>query len=140
MTPAEAAEATAIGFRHFHDQLAVLKERLLAMAARSEHLIELAVDGLLTRNQDKAEMVIVGDHELNQMEIEVEQLAIELLALQQPMAGDLRFVIGAIKVSSDLERIGDHAVNIAQSSLRLIAQHSVLIPVPEIEEMARRSR
>jgi len=140
MTPTEAAEATAIGFRHFHDQLAALKDRLQAMATRSEQLIELAVVGLLTRNQDKAEQVIVGDHELNQMEIEVEQLAIELLALQQPLARDLRFIIGAIKVSSDLERIGDHAVNIAQSSLRLITQHTVLIPDPEIEEMARRSR
>jgi phosphate transport system protein len=100
----------------------------------------LAVEAFLTRNQTLAEGVIVGDHTLNQMEIDVEQLAIELLALQQPMARDLRFVIGAIKVSNDLERIGDHAVNIAQSSLRLVTQHAQLVPDLEIEEMARRSR
>ncbi len=63
-----------------------------------------------------------------------------LLALQQPMARDLRFIVGAIKVSSDLERVGDHAVNIAQSAQRLIAQRASFIPGPEIEDMARRAR
>ncbi|MEO7966894.1 MAG: phosphate signaling complex protein PhoU [Gemmatimonadaceae bacterium] len=136
MSPAD----TATGFRHFHDQLATLKERLLDMSARAEELVDLAIDALLSRDKDKADAVIQGDHEIDTLEIEVETLAVELLALQQPMARDLRFVISAIKISSDLERVGDHAVNIAQSALRLIALRSPIIPDPEIEDMARRAR
>jgi len=135
-----AETAVAAGFRHFHDQLSELKSRLLAMSNRAEELIEHAVDALLQRDADKAEMVIAGDKEMNALELEVEQLAVSLLALQQPMARDLRFVIGAIKISSDLERIGDHAVNIAQSAQRLAATHASLRPSPEIEDMARRAR
>lgn len=136
MSPAEAMS----GFRHFHDQLATLKQRLLDMSERAESLIDASVDSLLTRDQAKAEAVIAGDKALDAMEIEVEQLAIELLALQQPMARDLRFIISAIKVSSDLERVGDHAVNIAQTALRLITLRHDLTPDPEIEDMARRAR
>lgn len=131
---------TAPGFRHFHDQLATLKQRLLDMSARAEELVELAVDALRTRDKGKADAVIQGDDEIDSLELEVETLAVELLALQQPMARDLRFVISAIKISSDLERVGDHAVNIAQSALRLIALRSPVTPDPEIEDMARRAR
>jgi phosphate transport system protein len=132
--------ASDAGFRHFHDQLATLKQRLLDMSARAEELVELAVEALLTRDKAKADHVIHGDREVDLLEVEVETLAIELLALQQPMARDLRFLIGAIKVSSDLERVGDHAVNIAQSALRLIALRATAVPDPEIEDMARRAR
>lgn len=132
--------ASDTGFRHFHDQLAALKQKLLDMSARSEELVETAVEALLSRDKDKADAVIRGDREVDLLEVEVEALAIELLALQQPMARDLRFLIGAIKVSSDLERVGDHAVNIAQSALRLIAIRAAVIPDPEIEDMARRAR
>ncbi|MEO6445850.1 MAG: phosphate signaling complex protein PhoU [Gemmatimonadaceae bacterium] len=136
MSPAD----TATGFRHFHDQLSTLKQRLLDMSARSEELVDLAVEALLTRDKAMAESVVTGDHEVDSLEIEVERLAVELLALQQPMARDLRFIISAIKVSSDLERVGDHAVNIAQCALRLIALRSSITPDPEIEDMARRAR
>ena len=132
-------EATT-GFRHFHQQLDTLKQRLLAMSERAESLVDLAVDALLTRDAAKAEAVIIGDAEVDQLEIEIEQLGIALLALQQPMARDLRFIISAIKISSDLERVGDHAVNIAQSVERLTALGQSIMPDPEIEEMARRSR
>jgi phosphate transport system protein len=128
------------GFRHFHDQLQTLKERLLDMSARAEELIDLAVDSLLTRDKEKADAVITGDHELDMMELECENLAVSLLALQQPMGRDLRFIISAIKITSDLERVGDHAVNIAQSALRLIALPVEITPTPEIEDMARRAR
>jgi phosphate transport system protein len=128
------------GFRHFHDQLGTLKQRLLAMSARAEELVELSVDALLTRDSGKAEAVIEADRELDQQEVEVEQLAVELLALQQPMAKDLRFLISAIKVTSDLERVGDHAVNIAQSALRLHDLPTHITPVPSIPEMAGRAR
>ena len=142
MTP----EAATSGFRHFHDQLATLKDRLLAMSQIAEQRTEVAVDALLTRDAEKAELVIEGDVELNNLEVEVERLGVELLALQQPMARDLRFIIGAIKVSNDLERVGDHAVNIAESALRLISlgpeadQSLKLAATPEIEDMARRAR
>ena len=140
MTPAETAPAGATGFRHFHDQLATLKQRLLDMSERAEALVDLAVDALLTRDAEKAAAVIAGDRDVDLMELEVEQLAVSLLALQQPMARDLRFIIGAIKITSDLERVGDHAVNIAQSAQRLIALASPIALDPEIEDMVRRSR
>ena len=129
-----------VPFRHFHDQLTALNRRLLAMSERAEALIELSVDALLTKDQAKAEAVIAGDREVDAMEVEIESAALELLALQQPMARDLRFIIGAIKVTSDLERIGDHAVNIAQTAQRLVALRTTITPDPEIEDMARRAR
>lgn len=135
-TPAESTS----GFRHFHEQLDLLKQRLLDMSERAEALVDVAVDALLRRDIGKADVVISGDRELDALEIEIEQLAISLLALQQPMARDLRFIIGAIKISNDLERVGDHAVNIAQSALRLNDMRSIITPDPEIEDMARRAR
>ena len=128
------------GFRHFHDQLDELKQRLLRMSERAESLVDVAVESLLTRDADKAQAVIAGDREVDHLEIEIEAMAVELLALQQPMARDLRFIISAIKASSDLERVGDHAVNIAQSALSIIAYKSVITPDAAIEEMARRAR
>ena len=129
-----------IPFRHFHDQLTALNRRLLAMSEKAEALIELSVDALLSKDQGKAEAVISGDREVDAMELEIEAAALELLALQQPMARDLRFIVGAIKVTSDLERVGDHAVNIAQTAQRLVALKSTITPDPEIEDMARRAR
>ncbi|MGI8509191.1 MAG: phosphate signaling complex protein PhoU [Gemmatimonadaceae bacterium] len=130
----------AQGFRHFHDQMEELKSMLLSMSNRAEDLVEQAVDALLNHDLGIAEMVIAADKDVNDLEVEIEQRAVALLALQQPMARDLRFIVGAIKVSNDLERIGDHAVNIAQSAQRLIEQRATLIPDPEIEDMARRAR
>lgn len=137
MTPSDAA---AVGFRHFHDQLAHLKQRLLDMSDLATSLLDLSVDALLSRDANLAETVLTGDHELDALEIEVEDQAIGLLALQQPMARDLRFIIAAIKVSNDLERVGDHAVNIAQCATRLASVSTVITPDPEIAEMARRAR
>src|ERR1700720_1655560 len=117
MPPVPTSAATPgapSGFRHFHDQLATLKERLLTMSDRAEGLVDLAVDALLKQDEDRADAVLAGDRELDALEVEIEALAVELLALQQPMARDLRFIVSAIKVASDLERVGDHAVNIAQ--------------------------
>jgi phosphate transport system protein len=139
MSP-ETSTATSAGFRHFHDQLSSLKEQLLGMSSKAEERTDIAVDALLTRDRDKANLVIAGDADLNRLEVEVEQAAVELLALQQPMARDLRFIIGAIKVSNDLERVGDHAVNIAESAIRLAEKPKINIRIPEIEVMARRAR
>jgi phosphate transport system protein len=137
MTPADAA---AIGFRHFHDQLSQLKQRLLDMSDLATSLLDLSVDALLSRDSGMAEAVLTGDRDLDALELEVEDQAIGLLALQQPMARDLRFIIASIKVSNDLERVGDHAVNIAQSALRLASTSTVITPDPEINEMSRRAR
>lgn len=134
------ATDTPNAFRHFHDQMEELKNLLLTMSTRAEELVEHSVNALLNGDEGIAEMVITSDKELNALEVEIEQRAVALLALQQPMAKDLRFIVGTIKVSSDLERIGDHAVNIAQSAQRLIEQRASFLPGPEIEDMARRAR
>lgn len=136
----QAAAGRQPGFRHFHDQLDELKQRLLTMSERAESLVDLAVEALLTKDAGKAEAVVTGDNDVDRLEVEIESMAIELLALQQPMARDLRFIISAIKASSDLERVGDHAVNIAQSAQRLIATKGNIMPEAAIEEMARRAR
>jgi phosphate transport system protein len=131
---------TTLGFRHFHDQLAHLKQRLLDMSDLATSLLDLSVDALLSRDSAMAEAVVAGDREVDALELEVEDQAIALLALQQPMARDLRFIIASIKVSNDLERVGDHAVNIAQSAQRLAQSSTVITPDPEIADMARRAR
>jgi phosphate transport system protein len=128
------------GHRHFHDQLDALKRTMIDMSEKAERLVELSVEALLEHDAGKAQAVIAGDKTIDALEIEVEQAAIALLALQQPMARDLRFIVAAIKVSSDLERVGDHGVNIAQSALRLIEAKSNITPDPEIQDMARRAR
>jgi phosphate transport system protein len=134
-----STEATA-GFRHFHDQLGELKDHLLEMSARAEELVAQSVDALVRRDVHRAAEVIAADREIDQMEIEAEQLAVQLLALQQPMARDLRFLIGAIKVIADLERVGDHAVNIAQCVQRLSVLPPTTLPEASLSEMAGRAR
>lgn len=133
------AEASA-GFRHFHEQLDELKHKLHEMAGHAEQLVDHAITSLIERDRTLAESVIAGDKVINSLEIDIEQLAISLLALQQPMARDLRSIVGTIKVSGDLERVGDHAVNIAESALRLADEGTELMPVPELADMTRRSR
>ena len=128
------------GYRHFHDQLDALKQQLMDMSQHAEQLIELSVESLVQRDAEKAQAVIKGDHVVDALEINVEQAAIALLALQQPLARDLRYIISAIKVSGDLERVGDHGVNIAESALRLARMKSSIAPSREIQEMARRAR
>jgi phosphate transport system protein len=125
--------------RHFHDELSDLKVRLLAMSGEAEAALARAVESLLERNAEKAAGVIAGDHRLDAMEVDIEDQCIRLLALQQPMARDLRMVTSALRIASDLERVGDHAVNIAQSSERLL-EASPIAPEPELVEMARMAR
>lgn len=128
------------GLRHFHEDLAQLKQRLLDMSGHAERLVDLSIKSLLERDKAIAEEAIAGDKIVNELEVEIEQRAVRLLALQQPMASDLRFLIGAIKVSSDLERVGDHAVNMAESAVRLAEHGNRLTPTPALEDMARRAR
>ena len=127
------------GIRHFHEELARLKGRLLDMSAMAEELVQGAVEALLEQDTDKAERVIEGDTALDTMEVEVDDACIQLLALQQPMARDLRLITMAMKIANDLERVGDHAVNIAEAVAHL-AEQPPFAQFPEIEEMARLAR
>jgi phosphate transport system protein len=128
------------GFRHFHEQLAQLRQKLLEMSGHAEQLVDQSITALIERDRMLADSVIAGDKIVNSLEIEIEQLAISLLALQQPMARDLRSIVGTIKVSGDLERVGDHAVNIAEAAIRLVDEGGSITPNPELEDMARRAR
>ena len=125
--------------RHFHDELGHLKVRLLTMSGEAEAALGLAVEALLERDVAKAGEVIAGDRAIDEMEMEIEEHAVNLLALQQPMARDLRMLTSALKIANDLERVGDHAVNIAQSTQRLAEARSIA-PEPELVEMARLAR
>ena len=125
--------------RHFHDELSQVKVRLLTMSGEAEAALGLAVEAVLERDREKARRVIAGDGVIDTMEVEVEEMCINLLALQQPMARDLRMLTSALKIASDLERVGDHAVNIAQSAERLL-DFRPITPEPELVVMARLSR
>lgn len=125
--------------RHFHDELSHVKVRLLTMSGEAEAALGLAVEALLERDSEKAQRVIAGDRVIDAMEVEIEEQSINLLALQQPMARDLRMLTSALKIANDLERVGDHAVNIAQSAERL-NQARPIAPEPEIIDMARLAR
>ena len=110
------------------------------MSGEAEAALGLAVEALLERDPEKARQVIQGDRDHRQHGDGGRGAdCIDLLALQQPMARDLRMLISAIKIANDLERVGDHAVNIAQSAERL-AQARPIAPEPEIVEMARLAR
>jgi phosphate transport system protein len=128
-----------LAHRHFHDELSDLKSTLLAMSAEAQTSLAAAVEALLQRDNNKAAQVISADHKIDAMEVEIEDLVVKLLATQQPMAKDLRLLMAALKIANDLERVGDHAVNIAQSAERLQASPPI-VPEPEIIEMARMAR
>jgi phosphate transport system protein len=106
--------------RHFEDQLLELKDLLLAMSGQSERIIRKAVEALQRRDGPLADQVFADDRSIDRLEIEIEERCIDLLALQQPLARDLRFITSALKISNDLERVGDHAVNIAGCAKTLI--------------------
>jgi phosphate transport system protein len=125
--------------RHFHDDLSALKERLLHMSGRAEEQLGRAVKALLDRDAATASTVVIDDRALDALETELEDTVTNLLALQQPMARDLRLLLAVLKISNDLERVGDHAVNIAQSAERLLA-YRIITPEPELIEMARLAR
>jgi phosphate transport system protein len=122
--------------KHFQDELDELKASLVGMAGLAEQQVRRAMQALLERSMEKAQQVVDGDDRLDELEIEVDNAAISLLALQQPMARDLRFITMAMKISSDLERVGDHAVNIAEAVKYMIEAPPFPV-LPEIEEMMR---
>ena len=118
--------------RRFHDELEALEERLMEMAGLVERVIGQATQAVLDRDRSVAEQVAATDHRVDELEIEIDERVIELLALQQPMASDLRQIVTANKISNDLERMADHAVNISKAARRLTDTP----PLPEIRELA----
>src|SRR5438874_2566604 len=108
--------------RHFERELDALKERLLVMGGRSEAIVLKSVEALRRRDEALAREVLDDDRAIDRLEIEIEEQAVGLLALQQPMARDLRFITAALKISNDLERAGDHGVNIAGSAIKLAGE------------------
>jgi len=121
--------------RHFDEELQNLREQLLRMASLVEEAIANAIQSLVDRDGHLAQRVIDRDKEINSLEITIDDLCLRLFALRQPMARDLRFITGAIKINNDLERMGDHAVNIAERALHLV-QEPPLKPLIDIPRMA----
>ncbi len=119
----------------FHSDLEQLKMIILQMATLTEKALEKSVKALVERNDDLAQEVLDGDQEINLLEVEVDRHSLRLLALDQPMARDLRFIIGSMRISVDLERIADQAVNIAQRALFLDSRPP-LPPNHSMEELA----
>jgi phosphate transport system protein len=125
--------------RHFQDELEQLKARLLEMGGLAEEAVRLAVKGLVDRDRDLIARVLSGDGPLNALHIEVDNRCFTLLALYQPMAVDLRAIVAAVKINTDLERVGDLAINIAEAARRY-AQHppvKKLIDIPRMASIAQ---
>src|SRR5215813_13321113 len=120
---------------HFEDDLRTLKNRLLSMGALVEERARQAVQALMERRLELAESVAAGDQEVNDLQIEIDDRCLKVLALQQPMASDLRLITSAMKINADLERIGDQAVNIAENVIKILA-HPPLKPLIDIPRMA----
>jgi len=121
--------------QHFEGDLETLKHRLLHMGSLCESQTHKALVSLMERRAELARTVIEGDAAVNLLQIEIDDRCLKMLALQQPMATDLRLITSAMKMGADLERIGDQAVNIAETALRLL-ETPPLKPVIDIAEMA----
>src|SRR5712671_5633736 len=106
--------------RQFEKELESLKTTLIKMGSLVEDAVRSALDSFVERNPEVARRVIAQDERINNLEIEIDHAIIDVLALRQPVAVDLRFLLSAVKINNDLERMGDHAVNIAESSLGLL--------------------
>jgi phosphate transport system protein len=125
--------------RPFDEELKALKEKLLGMASRAEEQIALAIRGLKDREEKLACQVLDREESINLLDIEIDEMCMRLLALRQPMATDLRFITSAMKISNDLERIGDLAVNIAERTIDLLKspQLKPLIDIPRMAQLSQ---
>ena len=121
--------------RHFEKELDSLNRRIIEMGSKAENMIRLAMQSLVERKPQIAEAVDALEHEVNLMHIEIDDRSLALLATQQPMAMDLRFLVTGMKINSELERVGDQAVNIAQHAQTII-QYPMLKPLIDLPVMA----
>jgi len=124
---------------HFREELDALQSRLLEMGGLAEERVRAAIQGLVTRDPTLFEKVLLGDEPINQLHIEVDNRCFRLLALHQPMATDLRAIVAAVKINTDLERVGDLAVNIAEAGTRYISHPPVkkLVDIPQMGDIAQ---
>ncbi len=124
--------------RHFERDLEELKERLLWMGSLVEQAVHRAVQSLLESSEKLAQQVVEEENAINELQIEIDERVLHLLALHQLMAADLRFVLAVSRINADLERIGDQAVNIAQAALRILRHPRVkpYIDLPRMSELA----
>jgi phosphate transport system protein len=125
--------------RHFQEELEALKARLLEMGGLAEERVRLSIKGLVDRDHEIIDGVLVGDQPINRLHIEVDNRCFTLLALYQPMAADLRTIVSAVKINTDLERVGDLAVNIAEAARRYASHAPVkkLIDIPRMAGIAQ---
>ena len=121
--------------RHFVEDLELLKTKLLEMGALVESAIQRSISAVTQKDRGAAEQVFMNEARINAIEIEIDDFAISLLALQQPMAADLRLIVAALKINTDLERMGDLAVNIAQRAMSLM-EGPVIKPMIDIPHIA----
>jgi phosphate transport system protein len=126
--------------RHFAEELAELNHRLLVMGDLAEERLRAAMQALLERDRVLMASVIQGDEAINRLHLEIDDRCFKLLALHQPMAVDLRMIVAAVKINSDLERVGDLAVNVAEASEHYVEHAPVkpLIDIPRMGSMAQR--
>lgn len=124
---------------HFHKELEELKESLLRMGTLVEEAIRDAVQSLVKRDSDLAQKIFEGEDRINKLEIEIGDMCLRLLALRQPMAVDLRFITSAMKIITDLERMGDQAVNIAERAISLNQEPQLkpYIDIPRMTEITQ---
>jgi phosphate transport system protein len=125
--------------RHFEEKLDLLTERILQMGGLVEESIGQALEALVDRNSDRAREVIRNDAEVDRIELEIDRLCNEILALQQPMARDLRLITTAMKIATDLERIADLSVNVSERAVEL-NEEPQLKPFIDIPIMARQAQ
>ena len=125
--------------RHFQEELEQLKTRLLEMGGLAEDRMRASVQSLVSRDPAGIERILAGDGPINQLHIEIDSRCFTMLALHQPMAVDLRAIVAAVKINTDLERVGDLAVNIAEATLRYIRHPPVkeLIDIPRMATIAQ---
>ena len=124
---------------HFQKELEALKENLLKMAAVVEEAIRNSVQSLVKRDSDLARKAFEVEDRINKMELAIDDMCLKLLALRQPMATDLRFITSAMKITTDLERMGDQAVNISERALSLNQEPQIkpYIDIPRMAEIAQ---
>jgi phosphate transport system protein len=122
----------------FHQSLDDLKEKLLVMAGMAEQAIQRSIEAYRTRDLSICELVFRSEPAINSLEREIDQMALDLLAMEQPMAIDLRFILSVIRINADLERVGDQAVNIAVRVREMGAFANVDLPVdiPKLASLA----
>lgn len=125
--------------RQYEDELRGLRAAMIKMGGLVESQIAEAIEALTERDPERARLTIARDSEVNRMDIENDELAIRLLALHQPAASDLRFIVMSLKITTDLERIGDNAVNICERALELstLPQLKPYIDIPRMAEIAQ---